>query len=114
MRVPSDATLDGALSKITDNSSTTAAALEVVMQHIADDEHRGVRGWYVETSDLKQIPFTGDLLVRRPIEVQIGVTHHRALGGAWGQYAVIIAIVSNPATVTKEAALRPAAAIAPY
>jgi len=103
MRVQSDATLDGALSKIIINASTTAVALEEVMQHIAYDKHRAVRGWYVETSDLKQLPFTGDLLIRRPIEVQIGVTHHRAPGGAWGQYAVIIAIVGNRATDSKEA-----------
>ena len=105
MRVPSDATLDGALSKITINASTTGAALEEVMEHIANDEHRAVRGWYVETSDLKQIPFAGDLLVKRPIEVQIGVTHHRAPGGAWGQYAVIIAIVGTPPADSKEAHL---------
>jgi hypothetical protein len=46
-----------------------------------------------------------DLLVRGPLEVQIGVTHHRAPGGAWGQYAVIVAIVANAPANTKEATL---------
>jgi hypothetical protein len=104
-RVPSDATLNGALSKILINAATSATALETVMHHIAYDEHRNVNGWYVETSDLKQLPFTDDLLARRPLEVQIGVTHHKAPGGAWGQYAVIIAVLGNTASDTKEAGM---------
>jgi hypothetical protein len=102
-RVPSDAVLNGALSKILINAATSATALDEVMHHIAYDEHRAVRGWYVETSDLKQLPFTGDLLARQPLEVQIGVTHHKATGGAWGQYAVIIAVLGN-SPGTQEAA----------
>ena len=102
-RAPSDATLRTALSKITVNAATSTTALDEVMRHIAYDEHRAVRGWVVETSDLKQLPFTADLLARGPLEVQIGVTHHRAPGGAWGQYAVLIAIMGSPASDTKEA-----------
>jgi hypothetical protein len=102
-RAQSDATLDRALSKILINAASSDAALQEVMQHIAYDEHRSVSGWYVETSDLKQIPFTDDLVARRPLEVQIGVTHHKAPGGAWGQYAVLIAIKGNPVTLSKEA-----------
>ncbi|HXN32166.1 MAG TPA: hypothetical protein VN894_09900 [Polyangiaceae bacterium] len=102
-RVPSDATLDRALSKILINAASSAKALHEVMQHIASDERRSVSGWYVETSDLKDLPFTDDLLARRPLEVQIGVTHHKAPGGAWGQYAVLIAIMGNRASDTKEA-----------
>jgi hypothetical protein len=78
-------------------------ALDEVMRHIVYDEHRNVRGWVVETSDLKQLPFTDDLLARKPLEVQIGVTHHKAPGGAWGQYAVLIAIRGNSASDSKEA-----------
>jgi hypothetical protein len=102
-RAASDATLNRALSKISINAATSATALDEVMRHIAYDERRSVRGWYVETSDLKQLPFTDELLARGPLEVQIGVTHHKVPGGAWGQYAVIIAIMGNPATNTKEA-----------
>ncbi len=102
-RIPSDATLDKALSEIMINAASSATALEEVMQHVVSDQRRSVSGWYVETSDLKDLPFTDDLLARSPLEVQIGVTHHKAPGGAWGQYAVLIAIMGRPASDTKEA-----------
>jgi hypothetical protein len=102
-RVPSDTNLDRALSQILINASTCAAALNAAMEHVAYVERRAVRGMYVETSDLKQLPFGDDLLAKGPVDVQVGVTHHKAPGGAWGQYAVLFLIRGQPPTDTKEA-----------
>jgi hypothetical protein len=103
-RVPSDANMERALSQILINASTCSVALHDVMEHVAYTDHRAVRGMYVETSDLKQLPFGDDLLAKGPVQVQVGVTHHKAPGGAWGQYAVLFLILGEPPTDTKEAA----------
>jgi hypothetical protein len=102
-RAPSDTNLDRALSQILINASTCAVALHDAMEHVAYVEHRAVRGMYVETSDLKQLPFGDDLLAKGPVDVQVGVTHHKAPGGAWGQYAVLFLIRGQPPSDTKEA-----------
>ena len=101
-RVPSDQNLDLALSHILINASTCAGALHDAMEHVAYVEHRAVNGVYIETSDLKQLPFGDDLLAKGPLDVQVGVTHHKAPGGAWGQYAVLFLVRGQPPTDTKK------------
>jgi hypothetical protein len=92
-RAPRDAQLERALSAVMINAASSGAALRQVMQHLATDQHRSVEGWTLETSDIQSIPFGDALLAPGPLRVQIGVTHHKAPGGAWAQYAVLIAIL---------------------
>ncbi len=106
-RDPSDPNLDQALSHILINASTCAGALHDAMAHVAYVEHRAVNGLYIETSDLNQLPFSDALLAKGPLEVQVGVTHHKARGGAWGQYAVLFLMRGQPPTESREAASKP-------
>jgi hypothetical protein len=39
------------------------------------------------------------LLDARAAEVEVGVTHHKLPGGAWGQYAVLFVVFENGAPV---------------
>jgi hypothetical protein len=84
--------MERALGRIAANDTTTGLALQAAMEEISASEAVGVSGWVAETSDLRQIPWTDDLLSREPLDVEIGVTHYKAPGGAWGQYALLVVI----------------------
>ena len=60
------------------------------MEEVGASESVGVSGWVAETSDLRQIPWSDELLVKEPLDVEIGVTHYKAPGGAWGQYVILV------------------------
>ena len=68
------------------------AALTSVLESVSAAEQIPVSGWVVETTDLKQITWPDVLLDQDPLSVEVGVTHYRAPGGAWGQYAVLFVI----------------------
>ncbi|HEY3493495.1 MAG TPA: hypothetical protein VGK73_02370 [Polyangiaceae bacterium] len=91
-RMPRARALESALAQIASNATTTEDALTDVMQSVSTSEHIPVSGWIMETTDLKQITWPDVLLDQDPISVEVGVTHYRAPGGAWGQYAVLFVI----------------------
>lgn len=89
-RVPRERALERALARVATNDATTGEALELAMQEISATESVGVSGWVAETADLRQIPWPDELIAREPLDVEIGVTHYKAPGGAWGQYALLV------------------------
>jgi hypothetical protein len=91
-RTPRERALERALARIATNDATTGQALELAMEEISGSESVGVSGWVVETTDLRQIRWPDDLLAKEPLDVEIGVTHYKAPGGAWAQYAVLVII----------------------
>jgi hypothetical protein len=91
-RVQRERALDRALARVASNDATTGEALEFAMQEISAGEAVGVSGWVAETADLRQIPWSDALLEREPLDVEVGVTHYKAPGGAWGQYAILVLI----------------------
>jgi hypothetical protein len=94
-RTSKEQALERALARVASKEATTAEALEAAMREINQYENVSVSGWLAETNDLRQIPWSKDLLEREPLDVEIGVTHYKAPGGAWAQYAVLV-IVRGP------------------
>jgi hypothetical protein len=91
-RVAREVALDTALARVATHTDTTENAMQEAMARVVENERTSVRGWVVETSDLRQIPWSDLLLNRDPLSVEVGVTHYKAPGGAWGQYALIFII----------------------
>jgi hypothetical protein len=89
-RVPRERALDRALGRVAANDTTTGVALQYAMDEISASESVAVSGWVAETSDLRQIPWPDALLAKEPLDVEIGVTHYKASGGAWAQYAILV------------------------
>jgi hypothetical protein len=89
-RTPRERALDRALARVASGDATTSEALELAMQEVSASESVGVSGWVAETADLRQIPWPQDLLEKEPLDVEIGVTHYKAPGGAWAQYAILV------------------------
>jgi hypothetical protein len=94
-RMPDDAALRSALAHIALHAQTSMEALQNALDRVVAEQQRPARGWVVETNDLRSIPFDGVLLAPGPIQVEVGVTHHKVPGGAWGQYAVIFMVIDN-------------------
>lgn len=104
-RSPQDPALQAALAKIAVNSLSSSDALKEALDRLASERQRGVAGWLLETSDLKQLAFGDTLLAAGSPEVGVGVTHYKAEGGAWGQYAVLFVIFQDgPPTQTAQQA----------
>jgi hypothetical protein len=84
--------VDRALARVASNDATTGEALGSALQEVSSHESVGTSGWVAETADLRQVPWPDELLTREPLDVEIGVTHYKAPGGAWGQYAILVII----------------------
>jgi hypothetical protein len=99
-RTARETALDTALVRVSKHQANTLDAMNEAMARVVSTERRGVTGWAVETTDLRQVPWTDAILDREPMEVEIGVTHYKAPGGAWGQYAVLLLLRESSAVRT--------------
>ncbi|MGC4090088.1 MAG: hypothetical protein QM756_19840 [Polyangiaceae bacterium] len=91
--VASDSALRTALAQIAANAVRSDEALNDAMRNISGERQRGVRGYVLETSDLQHVEFPDDLVSASTHDVEIGVTHYKARGGAWGQYAILFVMI---------------------
>jgi hypothetical protein len=91
-RAPREVALDTALARVATHTENTEDAMQEALARVVAQEHVSVSGWVVETADLRQIRWPDQLLQQDPLDVEVGVTHYKAPGGAWGQYAVIFVI----------------------
>jgi hypothetical protein len=91
-RVPRERALERALARIAENDATPDEALEAAMQEVNAAESIGVSGFVAETADLRQMPWSDRILDKEPLDVEIGVTHYKAPGGAWGQFVVLVLV----------------------
>ncbi len=91
-RAPRERAMASALPHIASKAQTTGDALDAAMHDVSEAQRRSVWGWVTETNDLRQITWPDALLDNEPLEVEIGVTHYKAPGGAWGQYAVLMLV----------------------
>jgi hypothetical protein len=91
-RVPRERALERALARIAAHDAVPDEAMELAMQEVSAAESVGVSGFAAETADLRQMPWPDALLSKEPLDVEIGVTHYKAPGGAWGQYVVLVLV----------------------
>jgi hypothetical protein len=111
-RAANSGAMQSALAKVSVGAATTTEAMQEALQRLAHEQQRAVQGYMFETSDLKQLPFPDVLLTPGSIEVEVGVTHYKAPGGAWGQYAVFFAIYdAGVPTQTAERVARPCSSL---
>jgi hypothetical protein len=94
-RMASEPAIQTALAKISINAETSGDALKEALDRLVNERQRSVAGWVIETNDLKQLEFGDSLLGAGSPEIEVGVTHYKAPGGAWGQYAVLFAVFDD-------------------
>jgi hypothetical protein len=64
--------------------------LSRILQDAVQLMQRGVRGWYVQTPSLDDVPWPPELLDGAPPKVMVTATPYKRPGRAWTQYCVII------------------------
>jgi hypothetical protein len=104
-RVPNDSAMQRALREINSGAESSSDALNGVMHETVAARSRGVSAFLVETSSPKYMHFDPLLLTSSTLEVEVGVTHYRAPGAAWGQYVVLFVVLDHGAP-TKTAKVR--------
>ena len=97
--------MSAALQKIAANELTSDEALQAVLTRISTANQVSMQGWVAETSDLSMIPTADALLGAGNLDVEIGVTHYKAPGGAWGQYVVLFMFTTTPVDEGRRASL---------
>lgn len=97
-RVPNDGSLQKALSEINANRVTSSVALDNVLHETVAARSHAASGYLIETTDVKQLRFDPLLLESSTLDLELGVTHYRAPGAAWGQYVVLFVVVDHGAT----------------
>lgn len=85
-------------------------ALSWLIDESVEVLQRAVNGWIFEVTDLDQLEFPEDFLVRRRLGLAIGVSHCQPEGEPWGRYVVML-VAAEPEHRT--AAGRPKDGLAP-
>jgi hypothetical protein len=101
-------TMRGECARVMRGDLPPMDALQELMNSVAERTGRPVHGYVFETNDPTRVAVPPQLLAAGPMEVIVGVTHHRATGAAWGQYVVfaILLGVTPQMTASSEGARR--------
>jgi hypothetical protein len=92
VRVQGLGEMDAELDSVNQEKKPPTAALDATMQVAVERSGQSVRGYALETNDLDTAEVPEVLLRPGALKLMVGVTHHRAKGAAWGQYAVLIVL----------------------
>ena len=98
-RVVGDAALKQGLEQVSSSTLNSTTALHNVLEQAAEFTGTGVRGYVVETTDIKLMQWDPLLVESSTLDVEVGVTHYRAPGAAWGQYVIMFVIINHGAPV---------------
>ncbi|HWZ87721.1 MAG TPA: hypothetical protein VNW92_02690 [Polyangiaceae bacterium] len=96
-RVASDSAMQRALRQINTNAISSSEALDSVIAETVAERSHDASGYLVETTDPKQLTFDPMFLTSSTLDLELGVTHYRAPGAAWGQYVVLFVVVDHGA-----------------
>jgi hypothetical protein len=94
-RVESDSNMKQALAQVSTNSLGSMKALQGLLQQTVEYTGSGVQGFVVETNDVKLMKWDPVLTDSSTLDVEVGVTHYRAPGAAWGQYVVYFVVLGH-------------------
>jgi hypothetical protein len=86
-----------ALRQINTNAISSSEALDSVIAETVAARSHDASGYLVETTDPKQLKFDPMFLTSSTLDLELGVTHYRAPGAAWGQYVILFVVVDHGA-----------------
>jgi hypothetical protein len=87
--------MDLELARVMREGVAPMAALDATMQLAVQRTGQGVQGYVLETNDVEHAEVPDALLRPGRLSIMVGVTHHRAAGAAWGQYVVLVVVLSG-------------------
>jgi hypothetical protein len=94
-------------AKVMREGKPVMAALQDLLDAAVERTGRPAHGYVLETNDLTRVEVPPQLLERGPMEVIVGITHHRAPGAAWGQFVIFAIVLGNTPKMTASGATAP-------
>ncbi len=95
--------LTDALAKIANHALKTDQAVSELLQRVNASSKQPALVQVIETAGLFQFP-APEVFFRKELALEIGVTHYKAPGGAWGQY-VLLFVLHNALGARQQMAL---------
>lgn len=90
--------LDEELIKVQQGVDSLEDATNRAMQRCVESTHMGMSGFVIQASSLDELQLPDKLLRQKALRMDIGVTHFKAPGAAWAQYAVVVLFATDTAT----------------
>jgi hypothetical protein len=90
-------------ARVLRDETTPRGALQAMLRTMSGE--RGVRmlGYVLETNNLASVEVPDVFSRAGPLSMALTVTHHRALGAAWGQYVIFTLLPGGATTPSMEA-----------
>jgi hypothetical protein len=79
------------LAQVNGGSSQPMTALQNVLETGVSRFGSGMKGYVVEATSLDALEIPEEILKQPTLHLEIGVTHHKAPGAAWGQLVILVA-----------------------
>ena len=89
--------LDEELIKVQLGTASLEDATNTAMKRCVESTHMGMSGFVVQAAALDELQLPDKLLRQRTLRMDIGVTHFKAPGAAWAQYAVVVLFATESA-----------------
>jgi hypothetical protein len=88
------------LGRVHAGKSQPMEALQSVLESGVGRFGTAMRGYVVEATSLNALQIPEEILKQPTLHLEIGVTHHRPPGAAWGQLVILVAYVDYAETGT--------------
>jgi len=82
--------LDQELVKVQQGVASLEDATNMAMKRCVESTQMGVSGFVVQAGSLDELQIPDKVLRQKTLRMDIGVTHFKAPGAAWAQYAVVV------------------------
>jgi hypothetical protein len=87
--------LDDELIKVQTGTASLEDATNNAMKRCVESTQMGMSGFVIQASSLDELQLPDNLLRQRKLRMDIGVTHFKAPGAAWAQYAIVVLFATD-------------------
>jgi len=94
--------LDKELGRLNAGQVTPREAMDNILQNSVDATHMSTRAFMAQTSNFEALELPEEILRKPSLRMDIGVTHFKAPGAAWAQYAIVVLFVDDQMTADTE------------
>jgi hypothetical protein len=81
------------LARVRKGEQQPMEALQAVLERGVSHFNANMRGYLLETTSLDALEIPEEVLKQPNLYLEIGVTHHKPKGAAWGQLVILVAFV---------------------
>lgn len=90
------------LARLNAGTVTPHAAMENILQRSVASTNMSTRILMIQTSSLDELELPDEVLRQPSLRLDIGVTHFKAPGAAWAQYAIVVVFVAQDQSADSE------------